>query len=436
MNTIHFKSVLKFFTLLVFVLSSCEKKPPSVTTLAVTNIGEETATSGGNIIDEGKEPVVSRGIVWGEEIPTLESNDGFISEGTGTGIFSCTMENLKSNTEYNVRAFGSSKIGVSYGNIQNFSTLSRFATITTLSPFEITSDSVKTGGTITDDGGSDVTERGVYIGTMANPEAMGLRIRAGSGIGSFIITISDLTPSVAYYVRGFAVNERGESLGSTFMFTTKSKVPSGPIIYNPDLIYGTVSDIEGNIYKTIVIGTQTWMADNLRATKYSDGADIPHIADNSEWVSLKTPGYCWYDENPEYKNLTGALYNWYVVETNKICPAGWHVPSDNEWFVLTDYLIGEPVAGSKMKEVGLTHWKTPNDGATNSSGFTALPAGHRLDADGTFHDIGIASPWWSSTEYNIYKPYYRSVYYLNSAVFRGSGSRKEYGFPVRCLKNN
>ncbi len=132
-----------------------------------------------------------------------------------------------------------------------------------------------------------------------------------------------------------------------------------------DYLQGTVSDIEGNTYKTIKIGTQTWMAENLKTTKYKDGSEIPNITNNGD-----------YDNNPANSETYGRLYNWYTVDDDKgVCPEGWHVPDDAEYTVLTDYLGGESVAGGKMKETGTEHWNSPNTGATNESGFTGLPRG-------------------------------------------------------------
>jgi uncharacterized protein (TIGR02145 family) len=150
----------------------------------------------------------------------------------------------------------------------------------------------------------------------------------------------------------------------------------------------TVKDIDGNVYKTITIGTQVWMAENLRTTKLDDGKIVPLVTDDKIWAGLNTPAYCWYTNNaPENKNKYGALYNWYTVSTNKLCPRGWHVPTDAEWKTLITNLGGESVAGGKLKEKGTSHWQSPNAGATNETGFTALPSGERKQS-GVFEDSG------------------------------------------------
>ncbi len=150
----------------------------------------------------------------------------------------------------------------------------------------------------------------------------------------------------------------------------------------------TVIDIDGNVYKIITIGTQTWMAENLKTTKLYDGTSIPNITKSSDWYVLKTFAYCWYNNDSTInKNVYGALYNWYTVFTDKICPQGWHVPSNDEWTTLTTFIGGLSNAGGALKEIDTTHWNSPNTNATNESGFTALPSGG-CSNDGTFNSIG------------------------------------------------
>jgi uncharacterized protein (TIGR02145 family) len=197
---------------------------------------------------------------------------------------------------------------------------------------------------------------------------------------------------------------------------------------------GTLTDKDGNTYKTVTIGTQTWMAENLKTTQYNDGTPIPLVTDANAWYNLSTPGYCWYNnEEATYKATYGALYNWYTVNTGKLCPTGWHVPTDAEWTVLTDFLGGEAVAGGKLKEAGFTHWYDPNTSATNETGFTALPGGYR-GGGGYFYGIGYYGGWWSSTEGDADGAWGRYVYYSNSDVYRNYND-KLVGFSVRCVRD-
>src|ERR1035437_682216 len=175
-------------------------------------------------------------------------------------------------------------------------------------------------------------------------------------------------------------------------------------VFNNNLTYGTMTDQDGNVYKTITIGTQTWMAENLRTIKYRDGTPIPNVTDNTTWTNLTTDAYCNYNNTTSADTIAiyGRLYNWYAAtNSHNIAPIGWHVPTEAEWTTLIYYLGGYSVAGGKMKETGTTHWKTPNTGATNESGFTALPSGVRSDwrttPIGKFVNMGYHTIYWSST---------------------------------------
>jgi len=201
----------------------------------------------------------------------------------------------------------------------------------------------------------------------------------------------------------------------------------------------TVSDIDGNVYKTIQIGTQTWMAENLKTTKYNDNTTIPPVADPTLWAGLYTPGYCWYDNDAAtYKATYGALYNWYAVNaasngSKNVCPTGWHIPTDVEWGILRASLGGTDFAGGKLKEAGYSHWLSPNTGADNESGFTALPGGNR-SYNGVFMNFGTDGHWWSSSEYDTYDAW--SVYMVHNYSFFGRfRGPKNYAFSIRCLKN-
>ena len=195
----------------------------------------------------------------------------------------------------------------------------------------------------------------------------------------------------------------------------------------------TVTDIDGNVYHTVTIGTQVWMVENLKTTKYRNGDPIPNVTANANWAALTSGAYCWYNNDAAtYKSSSGALYNWNAVaDSRKIAPIGWHVPTDAEWATLTDYLGGLSVAGGKLKD--LAHWQTPNTGATNSTGFTALPGGDR-NYDGAFFDSGSGGYWWTSTEYSAANAWHWSMIYDYGVVSRGY-YLKVLGFSVRCLRD-
>jgi len=195
------------------------------------------------------------------------------------------------------------------------------------------------------------------------------------------------------------------------------------------------TDADGNNYSVVQIGTQVWMVENLRVTHYNDNTTIPLVPNDTVWSNLTTPGYCWYNNDyATYGSVYGALYNWYTVNTGKLCPTGWHVPSDEEWTALADYLGGQSVAGGKLKETCTTLWHSPNNGATNESGFTALPGGFR-SYDGSFYPLGFYGYFWSNTAGCSSGGWYRLLRYYSAEVFRYL-YEEEVGCSVRCLKDN
>jgi uncharacterized protein (TIGR02145 family) len=202
-----------------------------------------------------------------------------------------------------------------------------------------------------------------------------------------------------------------------------------------DFLFVTCSDGDSNHYPVVTIRNQTWMAENLKTTKYSNSAAIPLVTYDSAWAGLSTPAYCWYDNDSiTYGSVYGALYNWFSVETGNLCPTGWHVPTDAEWTVLTDFLGGEIVAGGPLKETGTAHWNSPNTGATNSSGFTALPGGFRYYSSGSFYYIGYYGYWWSSSATSTTSAWYRGLYSSYSNVSRYYNYKKS-GWSVRCVRD-
>ena len=207
-----------------------------------------------------------------------------------------------------------------------------------------------------------------------------------------------------------------------------------PII-NPINVPDTVTDIDSNVYHTIIIGTQVWMVENLKTTKFRNGDPIPNAIDSAQWNNITTGAYCIFNNAPNNNVGYGYFYNWHAVhDTRNIAPSGWHVATDDEWTYLINYLGGRDIAGGKLKEEGNAHWFIPNTGATNSSGFTALPAGRRTN-DGSYIERGSFSYWWTSTEYSDNAgAWCRRTDYSNSTV-QVMAELKSYGLSVRCVKD-
>ena len=282
---------------------------------------------------------------------------------------------------------------------------------------EITISTAISGGEITSDGGEIIIARGVCWSTNENPTIDDKKTLDGTGIGAFVSTIGDLATKTEYYVRAYATNSIGTAYGETKMFTTAGVV-----------------DIDGNEYTTVTIGSQTWMVENLKTTKYNDGTAISNPISDEEWANNNTGAYGWYNNNEEgYKDPYGALYNWVAVNSNKLCPTGWRVPTETDWETLIDFL-GFPDAGSKLKEMGTAHWNEPNSDATNESGFTAVGSGHRWHT-GAYAGLGAVCYFWSSTENAEEGTAY--AYYVGPTFPRleeGSYNKVIRGLSVRCIK--
>lgn len=418
------------------LINSCKKdnetKIPSLTTAEVIEIAQTTATSGGSITDDGGATITARGVCWStNQNPTI--SDSKTIDGTGTGSFTSAMTGLEPATTYYVRAYATNIAGIGYGDALSFTTVEAVGlpTVTTKEITEVTQTSALSGGHVTDDGGAPVIARGVCWSTNQNPTVSDSKTEDGSGLGSFTSSLSGLEPSTMYYVRAYATNSEGTGYGDALSFTTLEEITG-------------VVDADGNVYTTVTIGSQVWLGENLRTTKYSDGTPIPSVSNNTDWSNLSTPGYAVYphanidglDSDEEVLNAYGALYNGFAVETGNLCPTGWHVPTDAEWSTLTEYAGGASVAGGKLKSIRTSpedhpRWVNPNTGATDEYGFTAVPGGNRVNFDGSFYNVGNYGNWWTSTvEGTTLWVYYMGYY--DAAVGRANDPKK-HGYSVRCI---
>ncbi len=392
---------------------------PIVTTVTITNVTAVALTSGGVVTSDGGSKITGRGVCWStSKNPTIFYMDSITSNGTGTGVFSSAIKGLKPATKYYIRAYASNSAGTGYGNELN-SMYSVIPTVTT-SLITVVSDSIiVSGGNITNDGGLTVTSRGVCWSNSKNPTLANSFISSGVGSGNFNVTIANLSPDALYYIRAYASNSLGTAYGNERFFTIGKLV---------------VKDKDGNYYHILYIGSQVWLGENLKTTRFRDSTLIPMVDSNSSWNTQITPGYCWYDNDQVVKrNTYGGLYNWQAVTSGKLCPTGWHVPSDTEWTTLADNMGGESQAGNKLKESGTDHWRIPNSGANNETMFTALPGGYRTET-GVFDNLGNYGNWWSTTSVNSTVANYRYMYYGNGTMTKSFVNQK-YGLSVRCLKN-
>ncbi|MCX6352888.1 MAG: fibrobacter succinogenes major paralogous domain-containing protein [Bacteroidetes bacterium] len=301
--------------------------------------------------------------------------------------------------------------------------------VTTTPLTSITFTTADCGGTITSTGGSDVFYHGVCWGTNPNPDTSNFKMLVFDADLNFKNLLSALTPNTTYFIRAYAANVKGIGYGNIITFTT---LKTGY----------TVTDIDGNVYKTVQIGRKLWMAENLKTTKYRDGTPIPNITDNSLWRLDSAGAYSEYDNSPTKGAIYGKFYNYFAVLNKKgLAPTGWHIPTDGgDWSEL-ETALGDDVGimGGKMKETGTAHWKTPNYGADNSSGFTGLGGGMRSPSLTTPFILELErSYWWTNSEGNATKSattaYIRWLEF-NSAQMADYPFDKHYGLYVRCVKD-
>jgi uncharacterized protein (TIGR02145 family) len=263
----------------------------------------------------------------------------------------------------------------------------------------------------------------LYAGTVSlNVSAAGDTLFVGNGEYVIIPGIS-------------AANANG---GGTSTGTTLHSC-GAPNVHNPDLTYGSMTDQEGNVYKTIVIGTQEWMAENLNTSSYRNGDAIVTDLDNAAWGATSSGAWSYYNNDASYECPYGKLYNWFAcTDSRGLCPTGWHVPSDAEWTTLTNFLGGEGVAGGMMKSTGTIEattglWNNPNTGATNSSGFSGVSSGTKY-YEGNYSDISNISIFWSNSEIQSDTGLTRYIYYAGQDVVLYPYV-KQGGFSVRCLRD-
>jgi uncharacterized protein (TIGR02145 family) len=403
----------------IIVLTTLSYPVPVLTTSAVIGITRTTAICGGTVTSDSAAPVSRRGVCWSTN-PLPNIYDPNTTDGDGVGSFSSSITGLDGGISYNIRAYAINVSGVGYGNVVNFRTL-QVPILTTAAVSGVTETTATCGGFIYLDGGATVTIRGVCWRTDSIPTVSDSKTIDGLGVGGFTSAVNGLAPGTPYYIRAYATNSAGTGYGGIAPFRT---VDSS----------GTVTDIDSNIYITVKIGDQWWMAENLRVTHYRNGNAIPNVTDSSDWSGLYAGAYCEYDNNPANAATYGRLYNWYSIYLSGIiAPEGWHVPSDAEWRTLANYLGNDTTAGGKLKEAGTAHWSSPNTGATNETRFTALPAGVRLDY-GSFLDIHSGTAFWSVTQNADHGAFYRSLNYNNAEFIRNFRPLRD-GVSIRCVKD-
>lgn len=402
--------------------------PITITTGQPIDVGATTAKVSGNITSDGGGMVTSRGICYSSITRNPTVNNSKTTEGTGIGQFTSTLSGLLIGTEYFARAYGENSRGIVYGKEITFVT-SGIPSITTTSASQITTTSFKSGGVIELDGGLEVIARGVCWSTSPSPTTANSKTNDGTGIGTFTSEVTGLKKFTTYYLRSYATNIYTTVYGEEIIVRTLNE---------PTFGLG-VSDIEGNFYKSVIIGNQEWMAENLKTTKLNDGKPILFGDVNLHWegtFTINYPVYTWYNNDSINRTTYGGFYNWYCVETKKLCPTSWHVPSREEWILLETFLGGDySKAGGPLKQVGTTYWNFPNIGATNETGFNAIPAGFRSRSN--FYLLGMSALFWTSTTTPNTSFNARPVWIYNSGtiLYLNEDASKVDGLSIRCVKD-
>ncbi len=283
----------------------------------------------------------------------------------------------------------------------------------------ITATSATCWGNVPSNPGSEVSKRGVCWNTKSNPTIKNSKDTTIAGTGNFSVAMTGLAMQTTYYVRCYATNKSGTAYGNELTFKT------------------LLADYDGNIYRTVTIGSQVWMAENLKVTKYRNGNTIANVTDPTTWSSLTSAAYCSYNNSSTNKATYGNLYNWSVVsDSRNIAPTGWHVPTKAEWTTLITYLGNVNIVGDLLKETGNTHWTGTYTGATNTSDFTALPGGYIALKNNVygFYGIGTDGQWWSDTEVDTSNAWKISLTNTSGQTITESGV-KQNGLSIRCIKD-
>ena len=408
---------------------------PIVVTGIVSDVTNNSAIVSAEITDDGGEAVTARGLVWSTTNyqVTLDDADGSTTAGSGIGAFTSTMTPLLKYTDYWVRSYATNSAGTAYGDAVSFKTLPGPPTVITNEISDIEAHIARGGGEVTDDGGDPYVSTGMVWASYPNPEYLTNEGYFISVTNPFDTLITGLESETTYYVRAWAQNAEG-----TIVYGDEKTFTTGSFIVTTGSF---TDDRDNNVYNTITISGQTWMAENL--------AYLPEVC-----ASDAECGYWVYDyqgtdvgaakAEANYSEY-GVLYNWEMAKTS--CPSGWHLPSDYEWSYLEVHLgmsitatIGEGFRGTnqggKMKEISNAHWVDPNTGATNISGFTALPGGLRDNSAKSFELMGTGANFWSSSQEGNYVNYR----YLNNAYEKVGSEWISPGYiaiggSVRCVQD-
>jgi len=402
---------------LIVILIGCKKENlsiPIVTTLMATEISDTSAMCGGIIISDGGSPIIERGMYDMRRDIYYPDKKPYNSEN-----YTMLITGLQDDGSYELFAYATNQTGLALGKEISFMTLTK--PICGVSGASINSITLHgyvgqrpifIGSTPT----TAVFEYGISTSYVEEIAATPCQLTGGfyDYGDTFDATLNGLTPNTKYHYRIKASNSEVTIYSIDYTFRTLNDL--------------TVTDIEGNVYNTVTIGTQIWMTENLRATKYNDGTPIPLITEDEAWKFISTPAYCWYNNNEtNYKNIFGALYSSYTLTNENLCPAGWHVPTKTEWETLEAYLGGSEIAAYELKDF---KWR-----GSNSSCFSAQMSGERHYYIGDFQFGDEQIGWlWLDTEYDQENLLSVEMTWKYFYTWVRSG-HKSSGRSIRCIKD-
>jgi len=424
---------------------------PTLETGIIDSITSDSASVTGNVLNDGGAEILQKGAVWATfDQPLLENNQGIWNAGAGTGEFTAKLSELLPETVYYVRAFATNETGTAYGQTISFTTLTHITppTVITHEVTHIANNKATGGGNIVEAGGAPVIERGVVYSLNPEPNVNDQVVKSRKGLGTFISLMTGLEPETSYYVKAYAINSAGIAYGEQVEFTTLSNFGQ-PCPGSP-----TVTDIEGNIYNTVLIGDQCWMKEDLKTITYNDGNPITDGTSGETWATNEHGAYTWYEGNEEQGRLYGVIYNFHAVNTGKLCPTGWWVPSNEEWTEMTGYLL-ENIENTTSENIShvlksCRQENSPLGGdcntnehprwdahdvhfGTNETGFSALPGGSRNYTGNYFYGLGNTSYWWTSSQMDATTAWHRRLKF-DDGIIHGFVYDKGNGYMVRCIK--
>ncbi len=422
----HFTMRRIWIALLVLVCGCNDEggiAPPIVTTADPSDVTLTSATSGGSILHERPDLITTRGVCWGRNSsPVLNILSSKTEDGTGAGTFVSHLTGL-GLFKYYLRAYATVGGQTYYGNEVILDIASLAPSLTMTHKQNIDNSSLEVETSIAYAGIEPIVERGVLWSVSNNPTLnTANKLIDGGTTLIYSTVIGPLSQWTLYYVRGYAVTSEGVYYSNVLQ-----------LILLPPVSYGSVTDVDGNTYRTTIIGSKTWLADNLMVTHYNDGSPITNASSQASFMDIGSGAFIAYDNSVSNVSVYGYLYNGYVVNNGKnVCMTGWHLPSAAEWQEMANSLGGQETAGGRMK--AMTQWSSPNIAADNSSGFNGIPGGSYcrvcLGNTGIFADLGTDGYWRSSSP----ETFFYATNDLSSLRTKGTAHLND-GLSIRCVKD-